>query len=104
MITCALNTLFEKAGLLIGEGPCEYPVILCMNGLAVCKPVSFAWKYKLGFSGPVAHVDSFHLIQVKVHLCYVQESIRGKSDVGFCYCSFCLFLSGLNDSDNCLFV
>lgn len=32
MISCALNTLFEKTVLLVGEEVGEYPVIFYMNG------------------------------------------------------------------------
>ena len=42
MVSCALNILFEKIGLLVGEEVGEYPVIFYMNHLAACKPISFA--------------------------------------------------------------
>lgn len=58
MISCALNVLLQKTGLLDGERAGEYPVILYMHSFAAYKPVSFAWKYKMGFSGPLAHVPS----------------------------------------------
>lgn len=53
----------------------------------------------------MVHVDSFQLIQVKVDLCFTPENIGGKSNEGvFVVVSVVhLFLSGLNDSENCLF-
>lgn len=45
----------------------------------------------------MVHIDLFQLIQVKVDVCFTQESMRGKSNEGvFVVVSVvCLFVSGL---------
>lgn len=90
MIGCALNILLERTGLLLGEAADENSVILYINGSAGCKPHSFAWEHELGFSGPVVHVDSFHVIKEKLRSMLRARNTIGKRDV-LCLLEFAVF-------------